>query len=427
MNLGRTLLLALLFSSSQLYSIAPDAQQALTFFERINGDPNTILNKFYRATMLSELHEYDFALKLYDELLLAMPHATEILYNKAYTLKLIGRSTEALPLYRTIIKQNPHNQFAHIGLSHVLLDNGDYAEGFKEYEWRLVNKNYRQTKPINLQDLQNKTVFLYCESGLGDQIQCLRYAQLLKEHGAYIIAQTYKVLVPLFKRCPYLDQVITKETESIRTDFRFCYFSLPVVCNTTSEQTIPKPIPYFSLDQELLDTWKKKISKDSGLKIGLNWHTKIQDASFEFSPFRKRSIPLTLLAPLAKIPEISFYSLQRINGLEELDNLPANFSITVFNDDFDESHGSFMDTAALMQNLDLIITVDTSVAHLAGALGVRTWLLLPAVAEWRWQQTRSDCPWYPSMRLFRQKHAGNWEEVVEEVKKALIQFIKATR
>lgn len=409
---------------SLLVSITPDAQQALTFFEQIKGDPNTITNKFYRAVMLCELHEYSFALQLYDELLEIIPNSKQVLYNKAYVLKMIGNSSEALQLYRTVVSQDPSNQVAHIGMSHALLTLGHYEEGFKELEWRLVNKSIRQSKAINLETLKNKTVLICCESGLGDQIQCIRYAKILKEHGAYVIAQTYEALIPLMTRCPFVDQVVTKENTTIAADFNFCYFSLPLLCNTVSEKTIPTPIPYFIIDKKIIDFWKQKISPDTKLKIGLSWHSKIQDASFEFSPYRKRSIPLSKLAPLSQIPNASFYSLQRITGLNELKDLPQNFNITTFDTDFDESHGRFMDTAALMMNLDLVITVDTAVAHLAGALGVRTWLLLPATADWRWQLNRSDCPWYPSMRLFRQTNAGNWDEVVKDIKQSLEQFCK---
>jgi len=425
MFLGRTFLVSLLVCPSLLIAtITPDAQQALTFFEQIKGDPNTTTNKFYRAVMLCELHEYNFALRLYDELLQIMPNSRKVLYNKAYVLKMIGNSSDALQLYRIVLSQEPNNQSAHIGMSHALLTLGHYAEGFKELEWRLVNKNMRQSQPISLEAFRNKTVLICCESGLGDQIQCIRYAKLLKENGAYVIAQTYEALIPLMTRCPFVDEVVTKENISITPDVKFCYFSLPVICNTISEETIPTPIPYFTVDKQLINFWQQRISSDKKLKIGLSWHSKIQDASFEFSPYRKRSIPLNKLTPLSEIPNINFYSLQRVTGLDELKNLPKNFNITTFDTDFDESHGRFMDTAAIMMNLDLVITVDTAVAHLAGALGVRTWLLLPATADWRWQQNRSDCPWYPSMRLFRQKNAGNWDEVIKEINTALNEFTK---
>lgn len=415
MFLGRFVVISLLSYLVQCVALSPDAQQATNFFLQINGDPNSYINKFYRATMLCELHEYNFALRLYDELLQQNPNSNQIMYNKAYVLKMIGQFESALPLYRTVLANDPNNQQAHIGLYHCLLNLGQYEEGFKEIEWRLVRKEVRQHGPIDLNSLHNKTIFISCESGLGDQIQCIRYAKTLKDHGAYVIAQTYEVLIPLMKCCPYVDKVVPQGT-SEKADFVFCYFSLPLVCNTTSEKTIPTPIPYFVINQPLIELWKKNVSQNHNFKIGLSWHSKIQDASFEFSPYRKRSIPLKKFIALSELSNISFYSLQRVTGLNELNDVNKSFPIIVFDSDFDDSHGRFMDTAALMLNLDLVITVDTAVAHLAGALGVRTWLILPATADWRWQQNRTDCPWYPCMRIFRQKHAGNWDEVIQEIK-----------
>jgi tetratricopeptide (TPR) repeat protein len=402
------------------YAITPDAQNALRHFERISGDPLSTENLFSRATMLCELHEYNFALELYKQLAQRLPHSIHIKYNQAYTLKMAGHFNHALLLYTEILKKEPTNVSARIGLSHCLLALGNYKQGLPFFESRLIRKDMYQTGPIILNTLRDKKVLLLCESGIGDQIQCIRYASLLKEHGAIVIAQTYESLVPLFKHCPFIDMVITKQNAIPPHDYAFYYFSLPLICGTQSEATIPRAVPYLTTQNSLTQSWKTKIQTNNKFKIGLSWHAKDQDASFEFSPYRKRSIPLTDMAPLASVNNAIFYSLQKITGLDELHNVPKIFNIITFDTDFDESNGRFMDTASLMLNLDLVITVDTAVAHLAGALGVTTWLLLPKTADWRWGIDRTDSAWYPSMRLFRQKHAGNWNEVIEEVKETLM-------
>jgi hypothetical protein len=185
---------------------------------------------------------------------------------------------------------------------------------------------------------------------------------------------------------------------------------------------------YLPVDPNLLPQWKNYLSRDRNFKIGICWNGNSQ---YRTAGLRKavaqKAIPLTLLAELSQIPGVTLYSLQRTDGNRQEENLPSSLAVTLLPFDFDITHGRFMDTAAIMKNLDLVITVDTAILHLAGGLGVRTWGLLPYSSDWRWLIDRSDTPWYSSVTLFRQKSAGNWEDVMLRVKTELISLVDAHR
>jgi ADP-heptose:LPS heptosyltransferase len=194
--------------------------------------------------------------------------------------------------------------------------------------------------------------------------------------------------------------------------------SLPLVFDT-DELTIPHNTPYLYANNQLVEYWRKKLASDHTFKIGICWQADTHDNAREKAvktDAQKKSIPLALLAQLATIPNVTLYSLQKINGLDQLNHTDA---VQVF-DNLDEDNGPFMDTAAIMINLDLIITIDTSIAHLAGGLGVPVWVLLFHHADWRWMLDRTDSPWYPTMKLFRQKQPDKWQSIINVLQKTII-------
>ena len=227
-------------------------------------------------------------------------------------------------------------------------------------------------------------------------------------------------MVSLFSLCPYIDQITTEEDalfEARTGDYFIWQQSLPFVFNTELA-TVPSDVPYIHPDAQLARKWKRRLSRDKNFKIGICWQAN-PSLHLEKNPHSRRSIPLHAFKPIADVPGVSLYSLQKIAGTQQLYTLPEQMTVYDFGTDFDQTSGPFMDTAAIMKELDLVITVDTSIAHLAGALGTAVWVFLPRVAEWRWMLERADSPWYPSMRLFRQKEKRVWHDVISDVAQEL--------
>jgi hypothetical protein len=260
---------------------------------------------------------------------------------------------------------------------------------------------------------------LYAEQGLGDVLQFIRYASLVKALDAKVIFECPKPLARLLATCPGIDQIIHTGDEPPPFDFHAPLLSLPRLFNT-AVATIPAPIPYLSADLGLVAHWREKLKGLAGFRVAINWRGRAGQGFF-----RLRDIPLGYFASLAPLA-ISLVSLQQDATPQELAEVNARRSIFYPGDDFDQSHGSFMDTAAIMQNVDLVISSDTSLPHLAGALGVTTWIALPFVAGWQWMRERTDSPWYPSVRLFRQKSPGDWSGVFGEIRGALVDRLQAS-
>lgn len=357
-------------------------------------------------------------------------------YNLGYTLRIMKKPHEALKHLLRALALQPNYIDSHIALAQTYWGLKDYDKAWKEYEWRwklLGVDPYAMEAPLwNGCDLHGKTILLYCEQGLGDTIQFIRYAKMVKEKGAHIICKIQKPLISLLASYPYVDKYVTnmEEIKGTHIDYQSPLLNLPGTFKTNDE-TIPAQIPYLKADAKLVSLWKPILrSLSSGgqaFKIGLCWHVD-PEHELDKSPWSKRNVHASMFASLAQIPRLSFYSLQKINGEDQLKNLPENFVVHTFGYNFDESHGRFMDTAAVIANLDLIITVDTSIAHIAGALGKKVWMLLPYSPDPRWYDEGDKTKWYPSMRLFRQPKPYDWQavikEVFEEVKKALKKEIK---
>jgi hypothetical protein len=273
-------------------------------------------------------------------------------------------------------------------------------------------------------DLGGRTILLHAEQGLGDTIQFMRYVPLVKERNAHVIVECPQSLVPLLTGFPGCDRLVANGTALPTFDVHSPLLSLPRILHTVLE-TIPAAIPYLSGVRcpvsgvrrwAGFDTGHR--TPDTGLTVGIAWQ-----GAPGFRNDRQRSIPLKQFAPLARVEGVRLVSLQKGPGTEQLsDNRQLatdNFHVAVLGEYIDETAGAFMETAAVMCRLDLVITSDTSIAHLAGALGVAVWVALPFVPDWRWLLDRPDSPWYPTMRLFRQKRYGDWPGVFENMAQEL--------
>jgi tetratricopeptide (TPR) repeat protein len=324
-----------------------------------------------------------------------------------------GQFRLAADCYRQAVAQDALIAGAHSNLATLLLMTGDFQAGWLEYEWRWKTGEFaRREFPLprwNGEPIKGRTVFLWAEQGYGDTIQFIRYARLVKELGAKVVLECQEPLLKVLAGCSGVSRMIAPGRAAV-FDVHAPLLSLPGIFGTSME-TIPADVPYVFAEPGLIELWRERLRYASGFRIGINWAGRADTAQR-----KQRDIPIEHFAALAELPGVRLISLQKGSGDP---SLALRACVVDFGDELDTQHGAFMDTAAIMMNLDLVITSDTSVAHLAGALGVPVWVALPFVRDWRWMLERSDSPWYPTMRLFRQKSRGDWAGVFQEIETAL--------
>ena len=331
--------------------------------------------------------------------------------NLGLALQSVNDVGGAIAAFRRAVDLKPDFAHAHWNLSLALLLDGQFAQGWREYDWRLVLTELgrgRHVYPGQAWDGSapaGKTLLLYAEQGLGDALQFARYATLLAHAGARPLIHCVDALKPLIATVPGVGQVLGSDEPLPEYDAHFPLLSLPRVFATTAE-TIPSPASYMTVSEPHRTAARARIDSSRGkLNVGLVWA-----GSREHSNDRNRSCPLAALAPILALPGIAWFSLQQGEASKELDAFADPTRVIAL-----PASAPLIDTAALIAELDLVISVDTSIAHLAGALGRRCWLLLPFAPDWRWMLDRDDTPWYPAMRLFRQSRLHDWSPVVASV------------
>jgi tetratricopeptide (TPR) repeat protein len=355
----------------------------------------------------------DEAMEAYDAVLSQKPDHIEAQNNRGSTLLALGRPREALEGFEKALLHQPDHVEANFnrGLAHLLL--GNLAEGWKGYEWRLRQLDaYRRDFAQPMWDgspLPDQTLLVHAEQGLGDTIQFVRYLPMVRERCAHVFLECQPGIESLLGGYHTLDGVISRGSALPDFDYHVPLMSLPGIFGTTLE-SIPDRTPYLSVPPELASEWRRRIRTSRHRRIGLVW-----GGNARFKNEARRGMPLELWAPLAGVGGVSLYSLQRGPQARQLLSAPAGLQIV----DLEQGQARISNTAAMMEALDLVITVDTMVAHLAGALQRPVWTLLSFAADWRWLLDRSDSPWYPGMRLFRQPREGDWESVVAQVMAAL--------
>jgi tetratricopeptide (TPR) repeat protein len=340
--------------------------------------------------------------------------------NLAIELADEGRVAEALALHERMLPGAPH-VYGHVAYAQALLKSGRLREGWPQYEFRFLCEpqlSQRQEfgRPIwSGQDLRGKTILLLAEQGLGDTIQFIRFVPRLKALGASVLFRAPVGFEEFAQGFPGVDKVLERGTTRVEFDYHLNLMSLPRAFDVDLA-SIPGGTPYLNADPDLESRWAPRLRAGDGLRVGLVWAGNPNRAAD-----RHRSFSLGALAPLGAVAGFRFYSLQKGAREEEALTPPPGLAL---HDLGPELH-DFRDTAAVLNQLDLIICVDTAVAHLAGALGKPVWLMLSKAPCWRWLQDREDSPWYPTMRLFRQRQHGEWGEVVEEIRQALQEVSKA--
>ena len=360
------------------------------------------------------------ALACVDEALLLKPDYADALTNRGRALHALGRYSQALESLERAVAVQPDHADAQLNKSLLLLLLGKLDAGFALYEWRWKASGApaepQSTKPLWLgqEDVAGKRLLLHSEQGFGDTIQFSRYATALASAGATVILDVPRELKGLLRTVEGATEVVAKGDEPLHYDLHCPLLSVPLACKTVLE-TIPSATPYLKAEDEWLAKWSAKLGVTRQMRIGLAW-----SGSALHRNDTNRSIPLAALSTLFSLP-IDWICLQ--NEIRDADRAALLRLPTLRH--FEEEIEDFSDAAALAELCDLVISVDTAVAHLAGALGRPLWLLLPFAPDWRWMIEREDSPWYPTARLFRQPADADWTRVVDRVRRELEALLNA--
>jgi tetratricopeptide (TPR) repeat protein len=391
-----------------------------------------------RATSLRALGRLDEALAGYEQAMFLDPTMSAALVNHASLLAMLGRHQEALEDFARATAMFPDNADAHWNEALCRLAMGDFKGGWREHEWRWQTDPLRPgdrhfPQPLWLGETSpaGRTILLHGEQGFGDMLQFCRFAPLVAALAAAadgsgddsgdgakpfnVVLEVPSVLARLMRTMPGPQRVVAQSEPPPEFDVHCPLLSLPLALGTTLE-TIPAAVPYLAADPDQALARRIRLAAVPGLHVGLVWSGNPRTTHRGLAAVdRRRSMPLSLLAPLGTVPGVTFVSLQKGHRADEAKTPPLGMTLHDWTDEL----WDFADTAALIAGLDLVIGVDTSVVHLAGALGKPVWVLNRYDACWRWLYGRTDSPWYPTMRLFRQSRFGDWDAVIDEVVAAL--------
>lgn len=403
----------LLQDMKRLDEALEDHQKALKL---LPNSPKAISNLGFAHQELGQLEQ---ATNFYNEALAIDPTYVLAHNNLGLVFQTQGMFDMALSAYKKAVEVEPKSAESHHNLGMLQLLLGDFENGWDNYAWRwklkdrsLRLREYNQPQWRG-EDLNGKTVLVYPEQGIGDVIQIARYMPLLKAGGASVILEVPAPIRKLIEQGGLADQVIAVNDTPPAFDCHIPLLDLPHLMETRLK-TIPENGPYLNAPADKTETWAELIAKDKGLRVGIVW-----GGNPTHKNDHNRSIDPSLFQLLAEVPDVDLYSLQ-MGRSGEADRVSRD-KIT----DLAPHIQDFSDTAAAVHHLDLVITVDTSVAHLAGAMGAAAWVLLPFIPDWRWLLERADSPWYPSLKLFRQKTRKNWNGVLEEVSKQLMDKVSS--
>ena len=413
-NLGR-----ILYRQRKFEEAAAVLRSAL---EITPTDPEIHMNL---GNILLELNQPAAAAACYQQVLKLVPDTADGETNLGWALAAMDDYHGAIQCYGRVLERHPEDINAHCSLSNDLLMLGDYPRGFREFEYRLKRKDapkldLSQPKWTG-ESLAGKTLLLVTEQGLGDMIQFIRFVAKVKQSGGTILFWCHDPLVKLLSNIPGIDRFVLNRDLMPEYDYYLPIMSLPGILGTTLEE-IPSvlPVPYLKPDSDLVAYWTERLGprKLGELRVGLAWQgspTNTMD--------RYRSIPLESFVGLSQVPGLRLVSFQRNQGVEQIAPLRERLPLTCFTDEPGREVDSLLDSAALMSLMDVMISVDSAPVHLAGALGVPTWLLCRKQSEWRWMLDREDSPWYPSIRIFRQTVISQWDDVIERVTQELKQLV----
>jgi Tfp pilus assembly protein PilF len=392
----------------QVIALVPGCAQAHYDLGNVLGD---------LGSLVGDRRKLDEAAACYERAIAIQPEYADAHTNLIVTRMDQGRLEDALVCCHRALAVNPDSADAHMCAAHILLLTGDFANGWREYEWRWRVKEAKAhglMKPMwDGGPLDGRTILLHCEQGLGDSIQFIRYARLVKERGARVLLSCPVALERLFANVVGVDEIRREGDRLPEYDVHAPLLSLPGLFRTTLN-TIPAGVPYLHPDPSRVHVWRDRLAGCSVLRIGIAWR-----GNRKYENDRNRSLTAVHFAAMLDVPELAVVNIQKDATpaeLETLRHIPGTFFNAV-----PFEHG-LHDTAALMVNLDLVVAVDTSLCHLGGALGVPVWTLIPIAPDWRWLLHRDDSPWYPAMRLYRQPSFGDWKSLLDRVRAGILRL-----
>lgn len=416
-----------------LYDLHRLDEAIISYSKAIALNPNYCDALSNRGAALFELNKLEAALIDLNKALEIDPGHANAHLNRGNTLQMMHLLDDALLSYENAIKIEPNNAIAHWGYATTLLQSGEYEKGFSEFEWRIKNprlsslftEKFDSPAWSGAESIENKTILIHSEQGFGDTIQFCRYIKKVSELGAIVLVSVEEPLAELLSTIEGIEKIYVKGTEPIPAyDYHCSILSLPHAFKTSID-SIPSGIPYLAVDNKKKLAWKSKLGTKTKLRIGIVWAGGFRPNNPELHLVNnRRNIQLEKFSALKDL-DIEIYSLQKGEQAEkELKEFQTTNILGRTIIDYTRDLHNFSDTAALIENLDLVISVDTSTAHLAGAIGKPVWILNRRDSCWRWLINRNDSPWYLSAKLFRQSINGQWNEVMEEVRSELIKKLE---
>lgn len=385
------------------------------------ADTDALLNL---GIVFHQLDRYPQAIETFQQIVDLSPGNTRALNNLGKVHHDKGQLQTALSYYDRCLQYQPDYAEARFNRATLLLAMGDYQRGWQEYEWRFKRSGASNVYPHHLktqrwqgEDYHGRRLLVHCEQGMGDVLQFTRFIPMVKKRGGTLIMEAHAPLVPLLKSLPHVDEMIIfdpKHPPEIQHDLHVPLMSLPTIFDTRTD-TIPGTIPYIRIDPEGTASWLAHFKKDH-VNIGIVW------ASSDLNP--KRNIPIEKCNTWFQHPSLHFIGLQKGLASGQLMGLKYKTSAST---ELGHDLKDFYDTAAVMSHLDLMISVDTAAAHLAGAMGIPLWVLLPYNADWRWPPCSNYSPWYPDARIFRQTRYEDWNDVINKVSDTLADIVVRTK
>lgn len=404
---------------AECFALLGLGREALSVYRALLGlRPDYPSGALSVGNLLMRLDEPEQAETAYRLAVIADPGCATSTNNLGAALMSNLKEDDAAVVYRRALRMAPHSPEYHKNLGTCGLKRGDFAEGGPEYEWREEQPNWKWKRVFpgkarwNGSPLAGRTILVHFEQGIGDTFQFIRYSSVLKGMGAgRVVFECQKPLKRFLACAPDIDVLVAHGEPLPDFDVHAPLMSLPHLCRSTPD-SIPGGVPYLRPEPELAAHWRARIEAGEAarggreFRVGINWHANEVN----------RSIPLELFEPIARLAGVRLYSLQQVVGLDQLEKLRDRLGIVDWAAEMDSGSDGFVDTAATMANMDLIISCDTAVNHLAGSMGLPCALVARWFGDWRWMRIPDSTPWYPTMRLFRMARRNDWAEVMGRVR-----------
>lgn len=407
----------ILFRLGSLLAASGQPEKALPLLSRLlTIKPDFPDAAFRCGNALMAVDQPVAAERAYRRALLLEPGGATIINNLAGALRRQGRVGDAAHWYRRAVALAPQSAEYHKNLGTCLIQLGDWRQGWPHYDWRCRQSVWRWRRDVpgiprwDGSDMTGKRILVHFEQGLGDTLQFIRYMAVLKDRGAWTLFECQPTLRDILRGVSGIDELICHGDPLPDADFHAPLMSLPGLCGSIPQTVPAASVPYLHAPPDRVAAWASRIG-NGGVRIGINWQAAGAD----------RSIPLAAFAPFAAIPGVRLFSLQQDVGIDQLNDWTGHVPITVFPDaEREREHGSFLDSAAIIANLDLVISCDSAMIHLAGAMGKPAFLALPFLGDWRWMNDPARTVWYDCVCVFRAESQGEWAAVMDRIAQAIV-------